>query len=99
MQSLYSPKSKEYSHKIYFSTDIELNAKMLLIYYQTRFQIEFLYRDGKQFARLQDGQGRCVKINYHFNMSLTAINIAKTAHWLTVSKDKRGPFSMRPLKN
>lgn len=94
-----SENTKGYSHKIYFSTDIELDAKMLLTYYQTRFQIEFLYRDAKQFTGLNNAQTRCEKkLNYHFNTSLTAINIAKITYWITVSKDKRGPFSMSTIK-
>ncbi|HLW63165.1 MAG TPA: RHS repeat-associated core domain-containing protein, partial [Flavobacterium sp.] len=41
-----------------------------------------LYRDGKQHTGLNDSQARCKnKLNFHFNMSLTAINIAKVTHW------------------
>src|SRR5690554_3332486 len=64
------------------TTDLELSADKILQYYQTRFQIEFLYRDGKQHTGLNDSQARSKnKLNFHFNMSLTAINIAKVTHW------------------
>src|SRR5699024_10219041 len=39
-----------WSHKLYFSTDIEMDWKVILDYYRSRFQIEFLYRDSKQFT-------------------------------------------------
>ena len=35
------------THLLYFSTDTELDALIILDYYKKRFQIEFLYRDGK----------------------------------------------------
>jgi hypothetical protein len=39
--------------------------------YRLRFQIEFLYRDAKQFTGLNDCQARSPsKLNFH-NMSLT----------------------------
>ena len=41
-----------------------------------RFQIEFLFRDAKQFAGLNHCQARDdAKLDFHFNMSLSAINI------------------------
>src|SRR5690554_2302154 len=79
---LRSKRKQKWVHKIYMTTDLELSADKILQYYQTRFQIEFLYRDGKQHTGLNDSQARCKnKLNFHFNMSLTAINIAKVTHW------------------
>jgi len=47
-------------------------------YYQLRFQIEFLFRDAKQFAGLNHCQARNQhKLDFHFNMSLAAVNLAK----------------------
>ena len=81
------------------TTDLELTADKLLEYYQTRFQIEFLYRDGKQHAGLNDCQARSQnKLDFHFNMSLTTINIAKISHWLSIPKEKRKSFSMADIK-
>lgn len=60
------------------STDIYQNARQIVQYYQLRFQIEFLFRDAKQFACLNHCQARDEqKLDFHFNMSLTAINLAK----------------------
>lgn len=40
--------------KIYFSTDTEIPAADIVEYYRCRFQIEFCYRDAKQFSGLCD---------------------------------------------
>jgi len=86
-------------HKLYFSTDLSIEALDILEYYQSRFQIEFLYRDGKQHTGLNDCQARSGnKLHFHFNASLTAINIAKITHWLSIPKEKRKAFSMNDIK-
>ena len=62
------------------STDIKLDARLIVKYYQLRFQIEFIFRDAKQFMGLNDCQARDEnKLDYHFNASLTAVNIARKA--------------------
>lgn len=68
-------------------------------YYQTRFQIEFLYRDAKQHTGLNDFEARSEnKLDFHFNMSLSTINVAKITHWLSQNKQTRKPFSMADIK-
>jgi transposase len=37
-----------------FSTDIHLLPEQIVEYYQARFQIEFIFRDAKQFTGLSD---------------------------------------------
>lgn len=62
------------------STDMEIYARLITKYYQLRFQIEFIFRDAKQFMGLNDCQARDEnKLDYHFNASLTAVNIARKA--------------------
>lgn len=96
---VYTKRKEKWSHKIYMTTDLELTADKILEYYQTRFQIEFLYRDGKQYTGLNDCQARSQnKLNFHFNMALTTINIAKVSHWITIPKEKRKSFSMADIK-
>ena len=91
-------KGKE-STKLYFCTDPDMHASDILLYYQSRFQIEFLYRDGKQFTGLNDSQARSEnKLHFQFNASLTSINIAKVVHWLSIPKENRGAFSMSDIK-
>ncbi len=64
--------------KLYFSTDTGMKAMDILDFYRTRFQIEFCYRDSKQFTGLTHCQSRDVnKLHFHFNASLTSVNMAK----------------------
>jgi hypothetical protein len=61
-----------------FSTDINLPAQQILEYYQARFQIEFIFHDAKQFTGLSDSQYRSSqRLDFHFNASLIALNVAK----------------------
>lgn len=61
-----------------FSTDLFLSGIEILDLYRLRFQIEFLFRDAKQFTGLNDCQARDQKaLSFHFNTSLSAVNLAK----------------------
>ena len=96
---VYLGKNEKQITKLYYSTAVELCPKEILLFYQNRFQIEFLYRDGKQFTGLCQGQARSEnKLNFYFNASLTAINIAKVEHWLSIPKVERQAFSMSDVK-
>ena len=76
-----------------------MEALEILDTYRIMFQIEFLYRDGKQHTGLTDSPARSEnKLNFHFNAALTAINIAKVTHWLSTPKEARKPFSMTSIK-
>ena len=87
------------ARKLYFSTDVSMDASDVLLYYQSRYQIEFLYRDGKQHTGLNDSQARSEnKLHFQFNASLTSLNIAKVIHWLSLPKEERGAFSMSDIK-
>jgi hypothetical protein len=58
------------------SSDVDQNACEILTLYQLRFQIEFLFRDAKQFTGLNHCQARDEdKLDFHFNMSLSAVNV------------------------
>ena len=63
---------------ILYSTDTLLDAMKLVRYYRARFQIEFIFRDAKQFTGLMDCQS-CNKdaIDMHLNASFTALNLMK----------------------
>jgi Transposase DDE domain len=66
------------SMAVLFSTDTELDPDKILTYYKSRFQIEFIFRDAKQFTGLCDCQSRKqARLDFHFNASLTAMNLAK----------------------
>ena len=61
-----------------FSTDPKMDAIKIYQFYVSRFQIEFIFRDAKNFTGLIDAQTRDERrLHYHFNASLTALNIAK----------------------
>ena len=63
---------------ILFSTDTELSATSIYRFYKARFQLEFLFRDAKQFTGLVDCQARDEKaLHFHFNAALTTVNLAK----------------------
>lgn len=100
---VYTKGSKDkWIHKIYFSTDLKQDWEEVLEFYRLRFQIEFLYRDAKQFTGLNHCEARSKnKLDFHWNMSLTAINIAKIAYWVP-EKDKKPNkevvFSMNDIK-
>lgn len=85
--------------KIYFCTDTQIAAGRIIQYYKSRFQIEFLYRDAKQHTGLNHCQARSEnKLNFHCNTALTVLNLAKATHWLKISKQDRGSFSMNDVK-
>jgi hypothetical protein len=71
-------KPDQVRHVVLFSTDLDLCAFDIFYFYKARFQIEFIFRDAKQFTGLTDCQARSEsKLDFHFNASLTALNLAK----------------------
>jgi hypothetical protein len=96
--TIFFKNGKEVTRKLYFSTDLEQSAEKIVRHYRSRFQIEFLYRDAKQFTGLTSCQGRSEnKLDFHFNAALTAVNLAKH-DWLSNKTDAPKPFSMSNYK-
>lgn len=63
---------------VLFSTDTDLDPVKLYRYYVARFQIEFLFRDSKQFTGLAHSQARHAQaLTFHVNASLTAVSLTK----------------------
>ena len=82
-----------------YSTDIALETMTLISYYKARFQIEFLFRDAKQYTGLTHCQSRKEKaINTHVNASLTALNLLKIEDRLTKQTDKKTVISIASWK-
>ncbi len=82
-----------------FSTDLNHDALSIYLFYKARFQIEFVFRDAKQFTGLNHCQARTEsKLHFHHNASLTAVNIAKAVYHLKKPKEQRGSFSMADVK-
>ena len=68
------------SYVVLFSTDVDLDPGQLYQYYAARFQIEFIFRDARQFTGLADCQARSPEaLDSHVNASLMALNLAKAA--------------------
>jgi hypothetical protein len=96
----------EHKHKkktivrLLYSTDLTLSAQEIVDIYASRYQIEFIFRDGKQFTGLTEGQARSKeKIHNHINASLSAQLIAKTEMILASEhKNERIVFSMDNVK-
>ena len=87
------------NYVILFSTDPHLEAQSVVTYYKARFQIEFIFRDAKQFTGLSDAQTRDQKrLDFHFNASLTTLNLSKAEHLKTHSDTPTKPFSMTSIK-
>jgi IS4 transposase len=76
-----------------------LDPGKIYLYYKQRFQIEFLFRDAKNFAGLEHCQARSAqKINFHVNASLSTVSLAKAIHYRTIPKEERESFSMLDIK-
>jgi len=87
------------SSKIFVSTDTALSGADVWLYYHLRYQIEFLYRDGKQFTGLTHCQSRQKeRLCFQFNFSLTLISLVKVVHWLSQPLTQRSAFSMHDVK-
>ncbi|MEG4508538.1 transposase [Microcoleus sp. F6_B4] len=71
----------------------------MLEYYQARFQIEFIFRNPKQFTGLSDCQSRSgQRLDFHFNASLIALNLAKYEAYNSHSSPETFVFSMTSYK-
>jgi DDE superfamily endonuclease len=90
--------TKHHRRAVLLSTDVDLDALTIYRYDKARFQIEFLFRDAKQFTGLTDSQARSqAKLNFHFNASLSAVTLAKLDARQHTG-DAASVFSMASLK-
>lgn len=83
-----------------FSTDLNLSALDIYRFYKARFQIEFVFRDAKQFTGLVDCQSPSqLRLDYHFNASFTALNLTKIEdHFHRGGDVQQSVFSMASWK-
>lgn len=69
---------KRQTRKVFFSTDASMSARDIFDIYRTRFQLEFVFRDAKQFTGLTHCQARNKEaLSFAFNASLTSVNLAR----------------------
>ena len=84
---------------LYYSTNTSRNAIEIVRYYRARFQMEFIFRDGKQFTGLDNCQARSeAKIYNHVNYAMTAVNIAKAIIREDIGKDQPCSCSIQDIK-
>ena len=90
------------------STDPDLYGHKLIDLYAARFQIEFLFRDSKQFTGLLDCQARAAAaLDFHFNAALATLNLVRAEdlgmqqgqvpHVFSMASWKQGQFDARLL--
>jgi hypothetical protein len=81
------------------STDLALDGRKLVELYGARFQIEFLFRDSKQFTGLSDCQARAeAALDFHFNAALATLNLARTEQLIEQTGESPLVFSMASWK-
>ena len=85
--------------EVFMSTDLEQDAQEIVRFYRLRYQIEFLLRDAKQSAGLEECQARNENsLDYHFNMALTSVNLSKAITLLEENNPAEAVFSMANVK-
>lgn len=71
-------KANKARYVLLFSTDTALDAWELVRLFRLRFQLEFVFRDAKQYTGLSDCQARSQeRLDFHFNASLASLNVAR----------------------
>ncbi len=86
-------------YAVLFATDRELEASEIFRYYKARFQIEFIFRDAKQFAGFSDCQARDKEaLHFHFNASVATVNLARIMAQADHRAEDKFVFSMASLK-
>lgn len=85
--------------KFYFSTDVDIQGYDIVRYYRARFQMEFNFRDAKQYTGLTHCQARSEeKLYFHMNTSLTSVSIGKAIQLMVQKDDERLPLSIADVK-
>ena len=65
------------SHVLLFSSDLALDAEKMIDYYGLRFQLEFNFRDAKQYWGLEDFMNvNKTPVNNAANLSMFMVNVS-----------------------
>ncbi len=84
-------------HAVLFSTDLALTADQIVDYYVLRFQIEFNFRDGKQYWGLDGFMNvKSVAVTNTVNLAFLMVNLS--AAMLKPYRTTQPDFSVRDLK-
>jgi putative transposase len=85
------------AHVILFSTDLKLDYEKLIKYYSLRFQIEFNFRDAKQYWGLEDFMNvKEAAVTNAVNLSFFMVNFSHGL--LQTHRKKNQDFSVLDLK-
>jgi IS4 transposase len=91
--------SKKRRYAVLASTDTALDGKELYRLYRSRFQIEFIFRDAKQFTGLVECQARDGQaLHFHFNAALATLNVERAEAALAQGRNEVMVFSMASRK-
>lgn len=81
------------------STDLALDGHKLVEVYAARFQIDFLFRDSKQFTGLTDCQSRAEQVlDFHFNAALATLNLTRVEDLRSQTDPSSSVFSRASWK-
>jgi DDE superfamily endonuclease len=86
--------------EVLFSTNLEMPALEVVECYRARFEMEFPFRDAKQFAGLMDSQSRSEQaLEFAWNASFLTVSLARAQQLLAFEGDVRDfVFSMEDSK-
>ena len=69
--------TKQQAHVLVFSSDLTIDAEKMIDYYALRFQIEFNFRDAKQYWGLQDFMNvNKIPVNNAVNLSMFMVSVS-----------------------
>lgn len=93
-------RGKRIGTALLFSTNTSLDALEIYNFYGARFQIEFVFRDAKQYVGLADCQSRNREsLFFQYNASFATLNMVKIQDYLDRTEaEKNRPFSMASYK-
>jgi putative transposase len=90
-------KTGKRGHVVLFSTDLDLTANQIVDYYSLRFQIEFNFRDAKQYWGLDDFMNvKPIAVTNAVNLAFLMVNLS--AVMLKPYRDIHPDFSVLDLK-
>jgi putative transposase len=90
-------KTGKRGHVVLFSTDLDLTADQIVDYYSLRFQIEFNFRDAKQYWGLDDFMNvKPVALTNAVNLAFLMVNLS--AVMLKPYRNHQPDFSVLDLK-
>ena len=90
--------TKQQSHILLFSSDLALDAEKMIDYYSLRFQIEFNFRDAKQYWGLQDSMN-VSKIPVDNAANLPMFMVSVSAKLTNTFRGENTHYSVLDLKS